>query len=93
MAYKIAGGSKWWQVRAGNGVEGEWIVMKKDWKEHVKHEAEAKKGKDGRKESKRTEGVSMHADEGTVGEDGGLEENGHCELNELQREELLTKSP
>jgi len=33
MAYKIAGGSKWWQVRAGSGVEGEWIVMKKDWKE------------------------------------------------------------
>ncbi|EIW66003.1 hypothetical protein TREMEDRAFT_20822, partial [Tremella mesenterica DSM 1558] len=33
MAYKIAGGSKWWQVRAGPGVQAEWIVMKKDWKE------------------------------------------------------------
>ncbi|WWD17016.1 hypothetical protein CI109_101452 [Kwoniella shandongensis] len=38
MAYKIAGGTKWWQVRAGQGVEGEWIVMKKDWKEVVEVE-------------------------------------------------------
>ena len=29
-----AGGSKWWQVRAGPGVEGEWIIMKKDWREY-----------------------------------------------------------
>lgn len=36
MAYKVAGGSKWWQVRAGPGVEAEWIVMKKDWKEYEK---------------------------------------------------------
>lgn len=28
MAYKIAGGTKWWQVRAGKGVEAEWIAIK-----------------------------------------------------------------
>nr|XP_018262748.1 uncharacterized protein I303_04228 [Kwoniella dejecticola CBS 10117]OBR84906.1 hypothetical protein I303_04228 [Kwoniella dejecticola CBS 10117] len=38
MAYKIAGGTKWWQVRAGQGVEGEWIVMKKDWRGAVEEE-------------------------------------------------------
>lgn len=32
MAYKIAGGSKWWQVRAGHGVEAEWIVMKDEYR-------------------------------------------------------------
>lgn len=79
MAYKIAGGSKWWQVRAGDGVEGEWIVMKKDWKEHVKRETEGKKGKDGKQETKKSGGTSMHTDEGTVGEDGGVGQNGECE--------------
>nr|XP_019046586.1 hypothetical protein I302_05336 [Kwoniella bestiolae CBS 10118]OCF25516.1 hypothetical protein I302_05336 [Kwoniella bestiolae CBS 10118] len=43
MAYKIAGGTKWWQVRAGQGVEGEWIVMKKDWKEVVAEERREQK--------------------------------------------------
>ena len=32
MAYKVAGGNKWWQVRAGS-LEGEWILMKKDFKD------------------------------------------------------------
>ena len=44
MAYKVAGGSKWWQVRAGPGVEAEWIVMRKDWEKAQKHDLE--KGKD-----------------------------------------------
>ncbi|WWC89008.1 uncharacterized protein L201_003925 [Kwoniella dendrophila CBS 6074] len=49
MAYKIAGGTKWWQVRAGLGVEGEWIVMKKDWKgvvaeEKKEHKKRAQEG-------------------------------------------------
>ena len=38
MAYKVAGGTKWWQVRAGPGVEAEWIVTKKDWKEAKREE-------------------------------------------------------
>ncbi|WVF71169.1 hypothetical protein IAT40_005967 [Kwoniella sp. CBS 6097] len=42
MAYKIAGGTKWWQVRAGHGVEAEWIVMKKDWKGVVEEERREK---------------------------------------------------
>lgn len=33
MAFKVAGGTKWWQVRAGDGVECEWITMKKDYRE------------------------------------------------------------
>ncbi|WRT66661.1 uncharacterized protein IL334_003621 [Kwoniella shivajii] len=42
MAYKIAGGTKWWQVQSGQGVEAEWIVMKKDWKEVVAEEKREK---------------------------------------------------
>lgn len=30
MAFKIAGGTTWWQVRAGPGVECEWIVLKQN---------------------------------------------------------------
>ena len=76
MAYKIAGGTKWWQVRAGPGVEGEWIVLKKDWKDYQKKEKEKEKekgaeGPNPQQESKR---------EGMVGEDGGVDESGHCEL-------------
>ncbi|CAK9781177.1 alpha/beta-hydrolase [Cutaneotrichosporon oleaginosum] len=33
MAFKVAGGTKWWQVRAGNGVECEWLAMKKHYTE------------------------------------------------------------
>lgn len=43
MAFKIAGGSKWWQVRAGAGVEAEWIVMRKDFKEYERGEKERKR--------------------------------------------------
>ena len=38
QAYKTVGGTKWWQVRAGPGVEAEWIAMKKEWKEQMKSE-------------------------------------------------------
>lgn len=70
MAYKIAGGSKWWQVRAGQGLEAEWIVMKKDWKEYTKRAAEGKEG--GGEYKQRT------AADGMVGEDGGVKEDGQC---------------
>ncbi|WVQ77836.1 hypothetical protein IAR50_007531 [Cryptococcus sp. DSM 104548] len=43
MAFKIAGGTKWWQVRAGPGVEAEWIVMKKDWRTVVAEEKKERK--------------------------------------------------
>ncbi|GMK55198.1 hypothetical protein CspeluHIS016_0202540 [Cutaneotrichosporon spelunceum] len=33
MAFKVAGGKKWWQARAGKGVECEWIAMKKGYRE------------------------------------------------------------
>ncbi len=33
MAFKVAGGTKWWQVRAGRGVECEWLAMKKHYTE------------------------------------------------------------
>ncbi|KAK8864674.1 hypothetical protein IAR55_001926 [Kwoniella newhampshirensis] len=55
MAYKIAGGTKWWQVRAGQGVEGEWIVLKKDWREVVEVEKREREER---------------ANEGLSGEDG-----------------------
>ena len=81
MAYKIAGGSKWWQVRAGSGVEGEWIVMKKDWKE-----ANGVKGRRGSrtpdKKSKSKDQSPADPEEGLVGDDGGVGENGECELKD-----------
>ncbi|EKM53370.1 uncharacterized protein PHACADRAFT_259700 [Phanerochaete carnosa HHB-10118-sp] len=33
MTKKVVGGTKWWQVRGVKGVDAEWIVAKKDWKE------------------------------------------------------------
>lgn len=44
MTYKIAGGSRWWQVRAG-GLEGEWIAMKKDYEPALKEERERQKAR------------------------------------------------
>lgn len=31
MAFKVVGGTKWWQVRAGKGLECEWVAMKKGY--------------------------------------------------------------
>jgi hypothetical protein len=83
MAYKVAGGSKWWQVRAGPGVEAEWIVMKKDWKEYTKAQEEKKRSQvDLRDTAEEHDGVRYKAREesgdGLVGEDGGVGENGAC---------------
>lgn len=44
MAYKIAGGSRWWQVRAG-GLEAEWIAMKRDYEPALKEEKERMKAR------------------------------------------------
>ncbi|KAL0955799.1 hypothetical protein HGRIS_002008 [Hohenbuehelia grisea] len=33
MARRVVGGVKWWQVRGINGVDGQWIAAKKDWRE------------------------------------------------------------
>jgi len=38
MAYKIAGGVRWWQVRTGPGVEAEWICMKKAYRQYLHEE-------------------------------------------------------
>lgn len=64
QAYKVVGGTKWWQVRAGPGVEAEWIVLKKDWKDYQRSQ-ETSKGKE---------------EEGVMGDDGGVDGSGHCEL-------------
>ncbi|KAF7315080.1 Abhydrolase-3 domain-containing protein [Mycena indigotica] len=32
-ARKVVGGCKWWQVRSGRGIDGQWITAKKDWQE------------------------------------------------------------
>jgi hypothetical protein len=75
MAYKIAGGVRWWQVRAGSGVEAEWIVMKRDWKEYKRRKGSEGKGKG---KEKVVEHV-MPRGEGMVGEDGGIGVDGECE--------------
>lgn len=84
MAYKIAGGTKWWQVRAGKGVEAEWIVMKKDYKGALGRdkevEKERSKGKGKEKKEERRQATVEEEGEGMVGEDGGEDENGDCEL-------------
>ncbi len=59
MAYKVAGGTKWWQVRAGPGVEAEWIVMKKDWNDAEKDDKARRKASEG-----------MVGEDGGVGENG-----------------------
>lgn len=46
MAYKIAGGTMWWQVRAGPGVEAEWITMKKDYRQYVNEDKAWQKARD-----------------------------------------------
>jgi hypothetical protein len=57
MAYKIAGGTKWWQVRAGPGVEAEWVVLKKDWKDYQKSKEKGKKdSKDSKKDKDKDKG-------------------------------------
>jgi hypothetical protein len=57
MAYKIAGGTKWWQVRAGPGVEAEWVVLKKDWKDYQKaKDRGAQKEKEKETKGKETKG-------------------------------------
>ncbi|KAI0776295.1 alpha/beta-hydrolase [Trametes elegans] len=38
---RVVGGVKWWQVRGLKGVDGEWIVAKKDWQE-VKRKQKAR---------------------------------------------------
>jgi hypothetical protein len=35
---QLVGGIKWWQVRGLPGVDGQWIVAKKDWREAKKKE-------------------------------------------------------
>lgn len=30
---KVVGGERWWQVRGLQGIQGEWIAMKRDWAE------------------------------------------------------------
>jgi len=81
MAYKIAGGTKWWQVRAGPGVEGEWIVLKKDWKDYqkAKEGSQREKNKDTKK-SKKGKGKEKEQEPATrVDEDGGEDSDGECE--------------
>lgn len=67
MTYKIAGGSRWWQVRAG-GLEGEWIAMKKDYEPALKEERERQKAR--RKSMKAKMGGEKKAGAGIGGEEG-----------------------
>lgn len=56
MAYKIAGGTKWWQVRVGRGLEAEWIVMKDEYRRSEKEEKKYRNGL--RKEAKERHGTT-----------------------------------
>lgn len=80
MAYKIAGGTKWWQVRAGSGVEAEWIVMKKDWKEYkAQAYTEEREGSgEGGSGSASGSGTPRRGAE-EADADEYEESNGHCE--------------
>ena len=80
MAYKVAGGTKWWQVRAGKGLEAEWIVMKKDWRNAQKDDKQKARAKgrmvgddDGTKEDGECELVYA----GQIGTDAGLSQAGN----------------
>lgn len=83
MAYKIAGGTKWWQVRAGPGVEGEWIVLKKDWKDYqkAKEGTQREKVKDTKK-SKKGKGKENEKEEepATRIDEDGEDSDGECEF-------------
>lgn len=81
MAYKIAGGTKWWQVRAGPGVEGEWIVLKKDWRDYqkAKEGSQREKDKDTKKSKKGKEKEKEQEPATQVDEDGGEDSDGECE--------------
>ncbi|ORX35612.1 hypothetical protein BD324DRAFT_652162 [Kockovaella imperatae] len=72
MAYKIAGGSKWWQVRAGPGVEAEWIITKKDWKDYQARERDWK--------------TKAESEQIGLMQDGGLDKDGEFrkEMDELR---------
>lgn len=94
MAYKIAGGTKWWQVRAGEGVEAEWIVMRKDYREGLGRDKEAwkerereAKGKGKSKKEERMDERNREEGEPMVGEDGGADENGDCKSLIFRRPE------
>jgi hypothetical protein len=81
MAYKVAGGSKWWQVRAGPGVEAEWIVLKKDWKDYTR--AQEERGRKEKESGEQGTGAEMaeqarQAKNGMLGDDGGMGDNGEC---------------
>jgi len=78
MAYKIAGGTKWWQVRAGPGVEGEWVVMKKDWKEYQKAKDKGSTGTKGKAKGKEKEKEPEVETRPTSNEDVD-EDTGECE--------------
>ena len=80
-AFKLCGGTKWWTVRFQAGVEGEWIGIKKDWKQEearVKKEEERQKkhkveqGKDKVKDALPARGKNKpdREDDGVEGECG-----------------------
>ncbi|KAL7422038.1 hypothetical protein Q5752_003811 [Cryptotrichosporon argae] len=73
MAYKVAGGSKWWQVRAGPGVEAEWIVLKREWKSYVE---EKERGKDRVVEGEGKRRDEQEDETGLMDKNGGQDDKG-----------------
>ena len=44
---KVVGGERWWQVRGLEGVQAEWVAMKRDWDKLEKAEKRAKRSNTG----------------------------------------------
>lgn len=44
----IVGGERWWQVRGLEGVQAEWVAMKRDWDKLKKTEKRAQRSKQGK---------------------------------------------
>jgi hypothetical protein len=81
MAYKIAGGTKWWQVRAGPGVEAEWVVLKKDWKDYQKAKdrgAQTEKEKETKVKEKEKEKERAATNSAEQDDQAGDEDSGEC---------------
>lgn len=65
---QLVGGIKWWQVRGLPGVDGQWIVAKRDWREAKKRDKMHRQGQPASKQSQSTT-ESTEEEEGTYNKD------------------------
>lgn len=65
---QLVGGIKWWQVRGLPGVDGQWIVAKRDWREAKKRDKQHRQSQPTPKQSQSTTD-SAEEDEGAYNKD------------------------